>query len=299
MKSGFRTGIKVGGGGAKNVTLVDRFGNTLPSTIIANNASIDLRTLTPYDWADIYLSRLTNPPTGTQETAVIQFFTDMVDANIFQGSHKIELAIGGNAADHAWNARYPFDNNSSMKSEYIGSPTHDANGVSLNGTTQAVRTNAYARHLNDFDKQASIYIRNNNFGGFLFNAGSPQTFQSFGIWEDVSTSRYRNYNEGLSISPFSNGVTGLHTQARTSNTTMKMMRNGTHNNNSPYTTTANYQKLGDEFTIGAAMSHTLVFSMFKILNYSYFRVGSALSDSQELDHYNIVQALQTALSRQV
>jgi hypothetical protein len=286
-------------GGAKNVVLTDRFGNTLPSTTIANNASIDLRTLTPYDWADIYLGKLTNPPTGAQETAVITFFTDMMSAGIFQGSHKLELAIGGNAADHAWNARYPFDNNSSMKSEYIGSPTHNANGVTLNGTTQAVRTNAYARHLNDFDKQASIYVRNNNYGGVLFNAGAPTSLETFGIWEDASTSRYRNYNEGLTISPFPSGVTGLHSQSRISNTTMVMKRNAAHQSFSPYTTTARYDKVGDEFTIGAFMSHTLVFSGFKILNYSYFRVGNALTDSQETNHYNIVQALQTALGRQV
>jgi hypothetical protein len=289
----------MGSGGAKNVVLTDRFGNTLPSTTIANNASIDLRTLTPYDWADIYLGKLTNPPTGAQETAVITFFTDMVDAGIFQGSHKIELTIGGNAVDHAWNARYPFDNNNSMKSEYIGSPTHDANGVSLNGTSQAVRTNAYARHLNDYDKQASLYVRNSNFGGVLFNAGTPTAFQTFGIWEDAGASRFRNYNEGLIISPFSDGNTGLHSQARISDTTMTMKRNGNNISFSPYTTTARYDKVGDEFTIGAFMSHTLVFSGFKILNYSYFRVGNALTDIQETDHYNIVQALQTALGRQV
>jgi hypothetical protein len=286
-------------GGAKNVVLTDRFGNTLPSTTIANNASIDLRTLSPYDYADIYLSRLTNPPTGAQETAVITFFTNMMSAGIFQGSHKLELAIGGNAADHAWNARYPFDNNSSMKSEYIGSPTHDANGVSLNGTTQAVRTNAYARHLNDFDKQVSIYIRNNNFGGVLFNAGEIGTLQCFGILEDTGASRYRNYNEGLTVSPFSSGQTGLHSQARISDTTFTMKRNATHQSFSPYITTAKYDKVGNEFTIGAAISHTLVFSFFKIMNYCYFRVGNALSDSQETNHYNIVQALQTALGRQI
>jgi hypothetical protein len=38
---------------------------------------------------------------------------------------------------------------------------------------------------------------------------------------------------------------------------------------------------------------------FKILNYCYFRVGNALTDTQETNHYNIVQALQTALGRQV
>ncbi len=294
--------IKVapGGGGGGNITIIDRFNNNIGTFAKGTgNETWDLRTLTPADWATIYLSRLTNPPTGAQLTAVFTFFTNMVAAGIFQGSHKIELDIGANAADHAWNARYPFDNNSSMKSEYIGSPTHNANGVSLNGTSQAVRTNAFPRHLNDFDKQVSIYVRNNNFGGVLFAAGLSFYTQCFGIFEDSGNGRYRNYNEGLQISPFGNGVTGLHSQIRSSDTTMKMMRNGSHNNNSPYTTTANYQKLGDEFIIGAQMTQLLAFQSFKILNYSYFRVGNALTDSQETDHYNIVQALQTAFSRQV
>jgi hypothetical protein len=78
-----------------------------------------------------------------------------------------------------------------------------------------------------------------------------------------------------------------------------MRRNATNQSSSPYTTTANYLKVGDEFTIGAVMSNLLVFSEFKILNYCYFRVGNALTDAQETTHYSIVQALQTALGRQV
>jgi hypothetical protein len=287
-------------GGSYNLELVDRFGNALPTKVVDGNTTWDLRTLTPYDWADIYLSRLTNPPTGAQLTAVYTFFTDMISAGIFQGSQKIELDIGGNAADHSWNARYPFNNNSSMKSEYIGSPTHNANGVSLNGTSQAVRTCAYARYLTDFDKQVSIYVRNNNYGGVLFMAGLSFYTQSFGIYEDAGAGRYRNYNEGLTISPFPNiPITGMHSQSRESSTTMRMRQNGVNTSFSPYTTTANYQKVGDEFIIGAQMTDLLVFQEFKILNYCYFRVGNALTDAQELNHYNIVQALQTALGRQV
>jgi hypothetical protein len=287
------------GGGSYDLDLVDRFGNAFPTKQVTANATWDLRTLTPFDWADLYLSRLTNPPTGAQLTAVYTYFSDMVTAGLFQGSTKIELDIGGNAADHAWNARYPFDNNSSMKSEYIGSPTHDANGVHLNGTSQAVRTNAYARHLNDFDKQVSIYIRNNNFGGVIFHAGEVWSNNGFGIWEDGGASRYRNSNEGTSISPFSSGQTGLHSQSRESLSTLRMRRNAINQTFSPLTTITNYNKVADEFVIGASMAQSLALSRFKILNYCYFRVGNALTDAQEIDHYNIVQALQTALARQV
>jgi len=282
-----------------NVNLVDRFGNDLGTKPVTANENWDLRTLTPFDWADIYLSRLSNPPTGSQLTAVYTFFTDMINAGIFQGSTKIELDIGGNAADHSWNARYPFDNNSSMRSIYVGSPIHDANGVSLNGTTQAVRTNCYVSYLNDFDKQVSIYSRNNiiGAGATLFNSGQANSPQGFGVIQD---SRNRFYTEGIILAPNQTDSIGLMSLSRISSTTMVFKRNTINQSFSPYTDlAATYNRVTEEITIGAQMSKTLVFSVFKQLNYCYFRVGNALTDAQEISHYNIVQALQTALGRQV
>lgn len=285
---------------AENVGLVDRFGNSIFSSItILKDDVIDLRTLNPVDWADLYLSRLTNPPTGAQETAVFDFYEDMIAAGIFQGSHKIELDIGGNAADHAWNARYPFDNNSSMKSEYIGSPTHNANGVSLNGSSQAVRTNAYARYLEDYNKEIAIYVRTCPYkdGQTIFNAGNSYSAQGYTFLQSIGRNRWAT--EGLAIAPNTTAILGLNSIGRNSATTMYMKRNNVHTVNSPYTGSSVFNKVGDEITIGAFMSQALVFSSFAELNYSYFRVGNALNDTQQTDHYNIVQALQTAFSRQV
>jgi hypothetical protein len=279
--------------------LTDRFGNAFSTVNIQGNPNVDLRTLTPYDWADIYLSRLTNPPTGAQETAVITFFDNMINAGIFQGSTKIELDIGGNAADHSWNARYPFDNNSSMRSFYVGSPTHNANGVSLNGTNQVVRTNSYVSYLSDFNKQISIYKRNTNFGGVVINAGNFNTPQGFGFVEDAAAGRTRFYAEGINVGPFATGVNGLWSLSRESSTVIKMRRNGVNDTASPHTGVAVYNNVSAEITIGAEMSQSLTFTAFNNLNYCYFRVGNALSNAQETDHYNIVQALQTALGRQV
>ena len=282
-----------------DLVLVDRFGNTLPTKQVSGDITWDLRTLTPYDWADLYLSRLTNPPTGAQETAVITFFDDMINAGLFQGSIKIELDIGGNAADHSWNARYPFDNNSSMRSEYIGSPTHNTNGVSLNGTSQLVRTNTYVRYLEDFNKEIAIYVRSCPYkdGQYIFNAGNGYTAQGFTFLQSAARNRWAT--EGLSIAPNTTAILGLNSIGRDSATTMYMKRNNVHTSFSPYTGTSIYNKVGDEITIGAFMSQSLVFSSFAELNYSYFRVGNALNDTQQTDHYNIVQALQTALGRQV
>jgi len=282
-----------------NVNLVDRFGNDLGTKPVTANANWDLRTFTPYNWADIYISRLTNPPTGSQLTAVYTYFNDMISNNLFQGSTKIDLCIGGNAADHSINARYPFLNNSSNISNFIGSPTHNANGVSLNGTTQAVRTNTYISYLSDYNKQISIYKRNINFGGLPFCVGNQQTAQGFGYFEDAGAGRNRYFAEGLSVGPFATGVNGLWSISRESTTVMKMRRNGANDNSSPYTGAAVYNNVTSEIIIGAEMTQALTFSSFNNLNYCYFRVGNALTDAQELIHYNIVQALQTAFSRQI
>jgi hypothetical protein len=285
--------------GNTNLNLIDRFGNDLGSKSISNSPNVDLRTLTPYNWADIYLSRLTNPPTGAKLTAVYTYFNDMISNNLFQGSTKIDLCIGENAADHSINARYPFLNNSSNISNFIGSPIHNANGVQLNGTNQAVRTNTYISYLNDYNKQISIYKRNTNFGGVVINAGNVNTAQGFGFVEDAAGGRTRFYAEGVGIGPYATGVNGLWSLSRESSTVIRYRRNGVNDTLSPHTGAAVYNNVTAEIIIGAEMTQALTFSSFNHLHYCYFRVGNALTDAQELIHYNIVQALQTAFSRQV
>jgi hypothetical protein len=287
-----------------DINLIDRFGNAFPTKQVTSNATWDLRTLSPFDWADLYLSRLTNPPTGAQLTAVYTYFADMVSAGLFQGSTKIELDIGGNAADHSWNARYPFDNNSSMKSEYVGSPTHDANGVSLNGTSQAVRTNCYVSYLNDFDKDISIYIRSLPFvnSQYIFNAGNGNSAQGFAFQQFNARNRYAV--EGISIGPNTLDYEGLNSLGRFSSTEIYFMLNNQHLPitlpSSPYTdVSGTYNRVTEEITIGALMNKNLTFSNFATMNYCYIRVGSSLNSTQQSDHYNIVQALQTAYSRNV
>jgi hypothetical protein len=284
------------GGGSYDIDTTDRFGNVLPTIIVSADTTLNWQS---YDFADLYLSRLTNPPTGAQLTAVYTFFDNMITSGLFQGSTNIQLCIGGNAADHSWNARYPFDNNSSMRSEFIGSPTHNVNGVSLNGTTQAVRTNCYVSYLDDYNKQISIYSRNNIInpsGGIIFNAGNGYSAQGFGITQD---SRNRYATEGLSLAPNTTASLGLLSLSRESSTVMRYRLNAVNQTLSPYTGAAVYNRVTEEITIGAFMTKALTYSAFKELNYCYFRVGNALTDAQETDHYNIVQALQTAFSRNV
>jgi hypothetical protein len=123
----------LGSGGAKNVVLTDRFGNTLPSTTIANNASIDLRTLSPYDWADIFLSRETSWGGATIENALIDL---CVDLKSWGSSNKVPVYypnIGNTANNHRWNLMFPFNSNSAQRQLFGGAFSHTNKGVVCTG----------------------------------------------------------------------------------------------------------------------------------------------------------------------
>lgn len=118
----------MGSGGAKNVVLTDRFGNTLPSTTIANNASIDLRTLTPYDWADLYLNSLDFTPSTIESNGIINFYVDMQSSGILQKRYAIYIFFGNSAVNCKWNLKYPFNNDSSQVLTFVSGSFYDADG---------------------------------------------------------------------------------------------------------------------------------------------------------------------------
>jgi hypothetical protein len=295
----------LGSGGAKNVVLTDRFGNTLPSTTIANNASIDLRTLTPYDWANLYIAKLTNPPIGAQLTATIQFFTDIISIGAFENSYNLGLCIGGNATDHSVNARYPFDTPSSFNTIFVGSPTHNANGITLNGTTQLIRTRVMPSILPSESKQITVYFRNKqspSIGTYEFGSGSVNNtndgaFASQPFYTDnrcyFATENARSY-----FSTNANLTDGMKSLKRISGTT-KYTRNGTILSSN---TSAINSNNGLEICIGGVLNgtnFTVAGGGFTPSDICFWRVGNALTDTQETDLYNAVQTLQTAFSRQV
>jgi hypothetical protein len=53
------------------------------------------------------------------------------------------------------------------------------------------------------------------------------------------------------------------------------------------------------FSFGSNLNIVKVVDRPCAIDFSYWYIGEALTDSQELDHYNIVQSLQAAFSRQV
>ena len=126
------------GGGSYDLDLVDRFGNTFPTKQVTANATWDLRTLTPFDYADLFLSREANWGGATIENALIDLVDDLVNAGFWTRLINFHPHIGTTANNHKWNLKYPFNTRESFSEIYTGT-THDAFGVEL--LTNDTKTN--------------------------------------------------------------------------------------------------------------------------------------------------------------
>jgi hypothetical protein len=297
------------GGGSYDVDLVDRFGNAFPTKQVTANATWDLRTLTPFDFADLYLSRLAASLTTAEEDAVIDFYNDAITAGIFQRAYGLHLIIGGTANDHSWNARYPFDAENAFKLRYLGSPTHNAMGITTNGSTNLIKCGVSGHLLPTGNKQFSIYRRNQydtSVAGHGRNGSGTVNSCYFGLGYSGSTA-------GTLFGSVDNGTTTILTGQLASETdglqTIKRINNASAARSLQYW--QNDIELGSssvalqaeqfmEMCVGGTLSANGVsITQGSINECCYIYLGEALSDSQEADHYTIVQALQTALSRQV
>jgi hypothetical protein len=103
----------------------DRHGNVLP-TIIINPEAPEINWKS-YDFADAFLSAMASP-TSDDEEDIITLCEDLASAGTLSKFLWLAPYVGGNAADHALNLKYPFAKGG-QKATYIGSPTHNANGI--------------------------------------------------------------------------------------------------------------------------------------------------------------------------
>jgi hypothetical protein len=282
------------------LNIVDRFGHALPQKKLSSNATWDLRTLTPFNFADIYLSRLVNVPTGAQLTAVYTFFTDIFNAGIFsKAKGGIWLIIGGTADDHSWNSRYAFDTKHASRMTYVGSPSHDSNGISTNGSSNGILTNSSFIGFSPFNRQMSVYKRNVTTGGgsnaVAFGANAATTSGLF--YEPNTNGTNSRFSGGGNSTTITGGAAisdGLISINCFSGTTSKFYRNGVNTN-----TASQSLEYHNFNTVGGTAPTGVSITRHSPVDCSYIYVGEALTDTEEGDHYTIVQALQISLGRNV
>ena len=291
------------GSSSFDLDLVDRFGNAFPTKQVTANATWDLRTLTPYDWADLYITLINAGLTTPQEDAIIDFVTDQISSGIWQKRHVIYPYIGGTSARHAINMRYPFDNVPSGQLTFIGSPTHDANGVTIisgSGIISPITPkNITANNLNVFH-----YCRTNNqTTGFGADWDANQ-FNATRHYASIRNNTSNNVdfacgNTAITTFTSANSDGGWHMNGASGTGNGRIIRNG--NTGTPLSTFTDGGVNNNfrVFTMGCTLSPTNTIVNNALRNYAAWAIGERLTDTQMADDYAQWQALQTAFSRQV
>ena len=293
------------GGGSYDLDLVDRFGNAFPTASVSANATWDLRTLTPFDFADIFLNQLT-APSSTIQTAIIDLVDDLNAAGLWDEFYTIHPLVNGNANDHALNLKYPFRKISANLAYFIGSPLHNANGITTNGSNAMVIPISPDVYANGGDRFGmSIYSRTdgaaasnlaNDMGGclglnneqvriFIRSANNNQLASMGGGGDIYYTPTYTGSALGLFSTIIGSSVDSLTRNGVILGGTLK----------SPSAQPKIYA-----VSIGGFFNNQTLGIVWGIArNYAYASTQKAWGITQEADHYTAVQAFQTALSRNV
>jgi hypothetical protein len=289
-----------------DVNLVDRYGNNLGTKQVTSNANWDLRTLTPYDMADIFLTQMNTTPTA-QEISYLNYIVDQYFvAGLWNKMYLIRPYLGSSANNNALNLRYPFKNRSSQFATFVGSPIHDSNGITNVGNSYEL---AYldGSVLLDLNWHMSLYSRtdtNPNAAGVV-DMGFSNDFR-FATMQIKSTSTRAGFKgqniEVLTASPpTSDGSFTLSCLSGINNT--KFIKNGsTLIVEGTSTTIANGNPRA--LVIGAPIIEDTVGYLGQPnratnRNFAMATVGEGLSNAEILNKYTIDQAAQTIMLRQV
>ena len=281
------------GGGSYDIDTTDRFGNVLPTIIVSANTTLNWKS---YDYADFLMTQYTGTYTSGEELAIFDAIDDWVTAGIWEKRVCTFLFTGKNATDNSLNAKYPFlDQNSGVMS-FLGSPTHDSNGVTF-GATSAAFVNINRSQLKSQNFNVFIYSRTNNLptsdaSDFIFT-GNPVSFMNI---RDNNANRVGLSDGGqfgYTSSVNSDSTGGYHANFINGTNASLMVKNGL--TGSPLRTLTagtninNYQRIG----LGGQVNLNNSVQFTTSRNYAGFAFGDALTNTQMQDDYDIWQQFQT------
>jgi hypothetical protein len=206
--------------------------------------------------------------------------------------------VGGAAGSHKYNLKDPRDLDAAYRLTFSGGLTHNANGITGNGSNGYANTNLNVNTVLSLnDCHISFYSRTDGALAYEeMSAGSTMGpyFQLAAKWTDGKT--YCQINGGAQAS-FTNGSSaqGLFASCRTGASVQNAYRNATRVNSGVSASTS--KPNANVFILSG--NNSGVPSNYSGRNLAFASIGSGLSDADVASLYSVVQAFQTALGRQV
>lgn len=230
---------------------------------------------------------------ATQKDAINDLVIALKADGIWSKMHAIYPFVGGTATTHKFNLKDPADTDAAFRITWSGGITHDANGITGNGSTGYGDTH--------FDPSVEIGSNAGSFGIYLLANGSGgsaeigafvSATESYAIASNFTGSYFAGCN-GAQITNTAKAA-GFHQLSRTGASDIFYDVNGTNTTHGSNSYSApNY----DVFILARNGSGSPTFYSNRTISFAY--MGDSLSTGEAVDFYNAVQAFQTALSRDV
>ena len=203
--------------------------------------------------------------------------------------------VGGNSTKHAFN----FMNTANFQLTFFGGITHNSNGYTPNGSTGYAKTGITpATHLPLAENSFGVYSRTSpaSDGYDISSRNGNRGINLASKWTDGST--YYDSNDDVvgGAGNFLANTLGLISVNRPNISVKKLFKNGA------LMSTHGIQAVsGNPPEIHLSVRNiNLVLDFYSVRNLSFVYFATAsFSDSEMLTFYNLVQTLQTSLSRQV
>jgi hypothetical protein len=247
---------------------------------------------------------LSEPTYGHTLDALVK---NLKTAGLWTKMNAIYPFIGGTAALHQWNLKDPRDLDAAYRLTYSNSAstTHstalgyrpNAQGQNANGgyaDTHFIPLGVLTQdstHLSWYSLQDTPAADRAEFGAFNWGGMATSRFHIIARYTGVNA-YYYGMSENASTNVPSPAASGLFVTSRTGPTTTTPYRNGVKLGSSSEASVA----LPDRPLWLGAINN---FNNRSDIPVGFASIGSGLNDQNVTDLYNIVQAYQTALSRQV
>jgi hypothetical protein len=235
---------------------------------------------------------------NTLVVATNELVVDLKGYSIYTRFTALYPFIGGTATTHKFNLINPLDTNAAFRIEWLGGVTHNANGITGNGT------NGYGE---TYIKPSVDLVLNSTHIAFWSKTNSQNATAEMGIQDGSlnaglrvitrNASNQTQYQVNDNASTIVSSVTdssGFYCASRTASNSRKLYKNGTAiqtaTSASTTRTTATIPVLGQKNFNNTMMSYLAK-------NFIFASAGGGLNDTQAADYYTAVNKFQTAIGR--
>lgn len=229
----------------------------------------------------------------TQRRAIDALVKDLKNCGAWDKLRAIYPFIGGTSTTHKYNLKDPQDTDAAFRGVFAGTVTHDANGVTGNGTTGYMDTK-FNQSTNgaDDDEHVSVYCRSTTAGGDVLSVNN--TGRTILILYNTGNALTRSQTS-VSTSTANADTLGYHSLNRTASTGYRFRKNATNTN---ITQDSDVAPANSTFYV-LARNTAGTAGQFSDGNLAWAAIGRGLTQTEDDNVRIAVEAYQDRLSRGV